>query len=258
MNNLVSIITPSYKSSNFISLTIDSVLAQTYKNWEMIVVDDFSPDNSNELIEKYCQKDNRIKLIKLERNLGAAEARNKALEYSSGRYIAFLDSDDIWYDTKLEKQILFMQNNHYPISYTSYELIDELGKAKNHVIEAVDNLNLHEYLKNTIIGFSTSIIDRKLINDEIKFLNIRMRQDTNLWINLLKNGYSAHGLTEVLVKYRVHSNSISANKIKAAKQVWNLYFNIHKFGLLKSLYYFIFYAYNALKKRYISSSKKLK
>jgi teichuronic acid biosynthesis glycosyltransferase TuaG len=110
-----------------------------------------------------------------------------------------------------------MQNNNYPISYTSYELIDEEGISKNHIIKAID------YLKNTIIGFSTSIIDRKLVKDEIKFLDIRIRQDTNLWISLLKKGYKAYGLNEILVKYRVHANSISANKIKAAKQVWNLY-----------------------------------
>lgn len=256
MNSLVSIITPSYKSSNFISYTIESVLAQTYKNWEMIIVDDFSPDNSNQVIEKYCKKDNRIKLVKLEINVGAAQARNKALEFASGRYIAFLDSDDIWYPSKLEKQLVFMQNNNYPISYTSYELIDEEGKSKNHIIEAIDNLNLYDYLKNTIIGFSTSIIDKRLVEDEIKFLDIRIRQDTNLWISLLKKGYKAYGLNEILVKYRVHTNSISANKIRAAKQVWNLYFNIHKFGLFKSLYYFLYYAYNAIKKRFINNSKK--
>jgi teichuronic acid biosynthesis glycosyltransferase TuaG len=245
----ISIITPSYNSSRFISQTIESVLNQTYKNWEMIIVDDKSLDNSNTIVEEYIKKDNRIKLIKLNKNIGAAMARNKALEIAQGRYIAFLDSDDIWMPSKLEVQIKFMQENNYPISFTSYKIIDENGIDNNHIIRVVDSLNLKQYLKNTIIGFSTSMIDRELVKEELKFLNIRIRQDTNLWITIFKNGYKAYGLDEVLVKYRVHSNSISSNKVKAAKQVWNLYFNIHKFGLIKSIYYFSWYAFNAVKKR---------
>jgi len=249
INYFVSIVIPSYNSSKFISQTIESVLSQTYKNWEMIIVDDKSLDNSNTIVEEYIKKDNRIKLIKLNKNIGAAMARNKALEIAQGRYIAFLDSDDIWMPSKLEVQIKFMQENNYPISFTSYKIIDENGIDNNHIIRVVDSLNLKQYLKNTIIGFSTSMIDRELVKEELKFLNIRIRQDTNLWITIFKNGYKAYGLDEVLVKYRVHSNSISSNKVKAAKQVWNLYFNIHKFGLIKSIYYFSWYAFNAVKKR---------
>ena len=109
MNDLISIITPSYKSERFIAQTIESVLVQTYKEWEMIIVDDVSPDNSNEIIEEYCKKDSRIKLIKLEKNSGPAVARNRAIEEANGRYIAFLDADDLWYPEKLEKQISFMK-----------------------------------------------------------------------------------------------------------------------------------------------------
>ena len=249
MNNLISIITPSYNSEIFIKDTIQSVVIQTYKNWEMIIVDDCSSDSSVGLIQELIKDESRIKLVVLEKNAGAAMARNKALELASGRYLAFLDSDDIWLPTKLEKQLKFMQTNNYPISFTSYETIDENGFESNHIIHAVDELDIEKYLKNTIIGFSTSMIDTKLIKEKINFLNIRIRQDTNLWVTILKNGYKAYGIKEVLVKYRVHSNSISANKIKAAKGVWNLYFNIHKFGLIKSIYYFSFYAFNAVKKR---------
>ena len=249
MNNLVSIITPSYNSKRFIKETIDSVLAQTYQDWEMIIVDDKSQDNSVEYIKNLIKDDHRIKLIELSENVGAAMARNKALEVVRGKYIAFLDSDDIWLPKKLEIQINFMQKKECPISFTSYQIIDENSNETNHIINTVESLNLKQYLKNTIIGFSTSMIDRELIKDEIKFLNIRIRQDTNLWITLLKQGYKAYGINEVLVKYRVHSNSISANKVKAAKGVWNLYFNIHKFGLIKSIYYFSFYAFSAVKKR---------
>jgi len=249
MNNLVSIITPSYNSKRFIKETIDSVLAQTYQDWEMIIVDDKSQDNSVEYIKNLIKDDHRIKLIELSENVGAAMARSKALEVATGKYIAFLDSDDVWLPKKLEIQINFMQKKECPISFTSYQIIDENSNETNHIINTVESLNLKQYLKNTIIGFSTSMIDRELIKDEIKFLNIRIRQDTNLWITLLKQGYKAYGINEVLVKYRVHSNSISANKVKAAKGVWNLYFNIHKFGLIKSIYYFSFYAFSAVKKR---------
>ena len=131
-NKLVSIITPSYGSERFISDTVNSVLVQTYQDWEMIIVDDVSPDNSNEIIEEYIKKDNRIKLIKLEKNSGPAIARNRAIKEAKGRYIAFLDADDLWIPEKLEKQIVFMSENNLDLTYSSYKLIDEdnnsLGK----------------------------------------------------------------------------------------------------------------------------------
>uniref|UniRef100_A0A2A4YTY3 Glycosyl transferase n=1 Tax=OCS116 cluster bacterium TaxID=2030921 RepID=A0A2A4YTY3_9PROT len=252
MNDLVSIITPSYNCQKFVADTIDSVLAQGYDNWEMIIVDDASTDESITVIEKYAKQDERIKLIKLAENGGAAMARNKALEHATGRYIAFLDSDDIWYADKLNQQVKFMADNNHPISFTSYATMNEDGQDLNHIIKVVNSLTLEQYLKNTIIGFSTAMIDKSQMKNGIKFLNIRIRQDTNLWITLLKQGYKAYGLNQTLVRYRIHSNSISANKVKAAKQVWNLYFNIHKFGLFKSAYYFIHYAGNAVKKRIFS------
>jgi teichuronic acid biosynthesis glycosyltransferase TuaG len=248
-NNLISIITPSYNSKRFIKETIDSVISQTYQNWEMIIVDDKSKDDSVEFIKDLIKDEGKIKLIVLDKNIGAAMARNKAIDIAQGRYIAFLDSDDIWLPQKLEKQLSFMHNNNYPISFTSYEIIDENSQLNNNIINSVKSLNLEQYLKNTIIGFSTSMIDSVLIDKEIKFLNIRIRQDANLWVTLLKQGYMAYGIDEVLAKYRVHSSSISANKIKAAKGVWNLYYNIHKFGLAQSIYYFSYYVFNAIKKR---------
>jgi teichuronic acid biosynthesis glycosyltransferase TuaG len=246
---LVSIITPSYNSKRFIKETIDSVISQTYKNWEMIIVDDKSKDDSVKFIQELIKDEKRIKIITLDENIGAAMARNKALEIAQGRYIAFLDSDDIWISNKLETQLNFMQENNHCISFTAYEIIDENSQSDSHIIKTVKSLNLEQYLKNTIIGFSTSMIDRNLVKEELKFLNIRIRQDTNLWITLLKNGYIIYGIDEVLAKYRVHSNSISTNKVKAAKGVWSLYYNIHQFGLIKSIYYFSYYAFNAIKKR---------
>ena len=249
MNDLISIITPSYNSKCFIDDTIRSVLSQSYKNWEMIIVDDCSIDNSVEIIERIIGDNPKIRLIKLENNVGSAQSRNAALEVANGRFIAFLDSDDIWHPDKLEKQVVFMLKRKAPISFTSYELIDENGESKNHIIHSVEKLTQIDYLKNTIIGFSTSMIDTQMVGNSFRMMDIRTRQDASLWITLLGKGFIAQGINEVLMKYRVHSQSISANKVKAAKQVWNLYFNLHGLGFLKSIYCFSFYVFNAVKKR---------
>jgi len=246
---MVSIVTPSYNCSKYISQTIESVLNQSYKNWEMIIVDDCSTDNSIEIIERIIGDNSKIKLIKLGVNVGSAQARNAALKVANGRFIAFLDSDDIWYSDKLEKQVLFMLEKVAPISFTSYELIDENGVSKNHTIHSVEKLTQTDYLKNTIIGFSTSMIDTSIVGDSFRMRDIRLSEDASLWITLLDNGFIAYGFDTVLTKYRVHSKSISANKLKSAKQVWNLYFNLHRLGFLKSMYYFYFYVFNAIKKR---------
>jgi teichuronic acid biosynthesis glycosyltransferase TuaG len=248
-DNLVSIIIPLYNSEKFIKDTINSVLFQTYTNWEVIIVDDCSTDNSVEIILKIIDNNSNIRLIKLENNVGSAQSRNTALELANGRFITFLDSDDIWHSDKLEKQVAFMLKRKVPISFTSYELIDENGASKNHIIHSVEKLTQIDYLKNTIIGFSTSMIDTQIVGNSFRMMDIRTRQDTSLWITLLGKGLLAYGLNEVLVKYRIHSNSISANKVKAAMQVWNVYFNIHRLGFFKSMYYFSFYVFNAIKKR---------
>jgi len=158
-NNLISIITPSYKSEKFITETIESVLTQYYHNWEMIIVDDFSSDNSNIIIEKYCKQDHRIRLIKLEKNSGPAVARNKAIKEAKGRYIAFLDADDLWYPQKLEKQIQFMSDNNYELTYTNYETMNEDGKNLNNIIKSPSKLNYKQLLKANKIGCLSAIYD---------------------------------------------------------------------------------------------------
>lgn len=246
---MVTIITPMYNSSKYISDTIKSVQSQSYCDWEMIIVDDCSNDNSTSIVANMASIDDRIILIYHSDNLGAAQARNSALERAKGRFIAFLDSDDLWRPDKLKNQVSFMLKRKAPISFTSYNLIDENGVSKDHVIYSVEKLSQLDYLKNTIIGFSTSMIDTKYTGRKFRFMDIKTRQDTNLWITLLGEGHVAYGMRNILVDYRVHSNSISSNKYRAAKQVWNLYFNINKLGFLTSAYCFSFYLYNAIKKR---------
>jgi teichuronic acid biosynthesis glycosyltransferase TuaG len=245
----VTIITPMYNSSKYISETIKSVQNQTYYDWEMIIVDDCSTDNSTSIVANIASIDDRIILIYQSDNLGAAQARNSALELAKGRFIAFLDSDDLWRPDKLKKQVSFMIRNQVAVSFTSYNLIDEMGNSKGHTYHSVEKINQQEYLKNTIIGLSTSMIDTKFVGNDFRFIDIRTRQDTSLWISILGRGFVAYGMSEVLASYRVHSNSISSNKYRAAKQVWNLYFNIHRLGFFKSVYCFLFYLYNAIKKR---------
>ena len=249
MNNLVSIITALYNSESFIESTINSVLSQTYSNWEMVIVDDSSTDKSVAIIQELIDGEDRIKLLCLSKNVGAAQARNRALELCSGRFIAFLDSDDIWYPEKLEKQLDFMHIRRIPISCTSYELINESGYATGHVVKSVPVLTQIDYLKNTNIPFSTSMIDTNLVGNSFRFPDIRTRQDTSLWITLLGEGFCAYGMKDVMMKYRIHGKSISSKKVNAAIQVWKLYFRIHQFGLLKSAYYFTHYVINAIKKR---------
>ncbi len=250
MAELISIITPVYNSEKYIAETIESVLAQSYSNWEMIIVDDCSTDKSREIIRKFVEKDSRIHLIEFDENSGTGKARNIALQNANGRFVAFLDSDDMWMPEKLDKQIRFMTENHYPISFTSYKLVDENGNDLHRVIRVMKSVNLHQYLKNTIIGYSSSMIDLRLIGS-FQIADIRIRVDTQVWINLLKKGFVAYGLNEVLMIYRIHKQAISANKLYAAKETWNLYYHVEKLGFFKSVFYFGNYACNAFKKHYL-------
>lgn len=245
----VSIITPVYNSEKFIEESIKSVLSQTYTNWEMILVDDCSKDSSKSIISKYVEIDERIKYVKLDKNSGAAVARNTAIEMATGRFIAFLDSDDLWHKNKLEKQIEFMLENNIGFSFTSYETINELGENNGKVIRVPETpVNYEFLLKNTIIGCLTVIIDRKIIGD-IRMPLLRTRQDFATWLSILKKGHKAYGFDEVLATYRIVSDSISSNKLKVARKNWDLYRNVENLSFFKSLYVFCGYTYNAVRKR---------
>lgn len=248
IDDLVSIIMPAYNSGNFIADSIKSILTQTYPHWELLITDDCSTDNTVEVIKEFSNNDDRIKLFVLEENAGAAMARNNSLEHARGRFIAFLDSDDMWLPEKLRKQVAFMKDNNYPISFTSYEVLDEYKNPTNTIINSVNKIDYKDYLKNTIIGMSTSMIDSSIVG-EFRLINLRANQDACLWASLLRKGFIAYGISEILAQYRVRSGSISSNKFKAAKNVWYMYYNVEQLGLMKSAYYFSFYVFNAIKKR---------
>lgn len=249
-NRMVSIITPVYNCEKLLSKTIESVINQTYTDWEMLLVDDCSLDNSADIVKKYMKKDSRIKYFKLKENSGAAIARNKALKESKGRFIAYLDADDLWKNEKLEKQVNFMLRNNYAFTCTDYEKIDESGKSLNKIIRIPKKVNYNLFLRNTIIQTVGVMVDTKLTGKKLlQMPNIRRRQDAATWCQLLKNGFDCYECPGSLSYYRVVSNSLSSNKFKAIKMNWYWYRNIEKLPLLKACFCFIGYAFNAVKKR---------
>tara|TARA_B110000003_G_C16566456_1_gene502576 strand:+ start:503 stop:1255 length:753 start_codon:yes stop_codon:yes gene_type:complete len=248
MNNIVSIITPSFNSEKFIKSCIKSVINQTYKNWEMLIVDDCSIDNTARFIKEIAEKDARIKGVYLDKNIGSAAARNIAIQKASGRYIAFLDSDDLWDPEKLEKQISFMKDKSIVFSYSSYHSISEDGSKCFGIIKAPSIIRYNDYLKNTIIGCLTVIIDRYKVGD-FEMPNIRSSHDMALWLLIMRRGFDAYGLDESLAKYRIVRASNSALKWRAAKDVWFVYRKIEKLPFFYSIWCFINYSFNAFLKR---------
>lgn len=250
MKEKISIITPVYNCEKFIRKTLECVLNQTHKNWEWLLVDDCSSDNSANIIQEYALKDARIKYFKLDKNSGAAVARNTALEKSTGRFIAYLDSDDLWRKEKLEKQVKFMLDNKYAFTCTDYEKITEDGSSLNKIIKIPKKVNYNLFLRNTIIQTVGVMVDTKLTGKDLLYMpNIRRRQDAATWCQLLKNGFDCYECPENLSYYRVVSNSLSSNKFKAIKMNWYWYRKIEKLSLWKSLYCFVGYALNGIKKR---------
>lgn len=243
---MISIITPSFNSKKYISETIESVISQTFKEWEMIIVDDCSTDNSVEIIRKYTEKDSRIKLIELNNNVGAAEARNVALRLAQGRYIAFLDSDDLWVSEKLEKQLSYMKDSEKAFSFSSYIRITEKGDYIN-TIKVPPQISYKKFLRNTIIGTLTVMVDKEKVG-KFEMPNIKSSHDMALWCDILKRGFLAYGMDEVLGKYRVVSTSNTSKKWKAAMDVWKVYRQIENLNIFYSAYNFIGYAFNAIRK----------
>lgn len=241
---LVSIITPSHNASQFITETIESVFLQSYPDWELIVVDDCSTDNSIDIITSSVKQDARVNLIELEKNSGAAVARNAAIKAAQGRYIAFLDSDDIWLPNKLERQIDYMKKNEIAFSYSAYEKIDETGKVIGNV-GVPDKLGYGDLLKVCSIGCLTAIYDTHMIG-KVYMPLIRKRQDLGLWLKILKKIPYAYATPGILAQYRVRGDSISANKKVAAQYTWKLYREVEGLSFLRASYYFAHYAVNGV------------
>ena len=244
--NKVSIIIPVYNAEKFIGKTIESVLNQTYKNWEMLIFNDKSKDNSLKIIKKYSEKDERIKVVDSKENVGVVAARNKLIEIATGEFIAFLDADDYWKQNKLEKQIKFMRKNNASISCTEYTRVTEDEKEINDII-IKEIITYEDMLKNNYLGCLTVIYNANKLGKRY-FKERKKNEDYVLWLEIVKETKIIFGLKENLAFYRVLNNSRSSNKIKVAKDRWEVYRKIERLSLLKSIYYFLQYVIRALKK----------
>lgn len=236
MSDLISIITPTYNCGKFIGETIESVINQTYKNWEMIIVDDCSKDNTKDIVNKYAQNDDRIKYHLLETNSGAAVARTRAMELANGDYMAFLDSDDLWVEDKLEKQLKFMKENNFNFVCTEYEQIDEQSNLLGKIIKVRDKANYNRILLDCPVGNSTVMYNVKAMG-KFKVPNIRKRNDDALWLQMLKKEEYIYGMKEILMKYRIRENSISSNKLDLVKYHWYLYREIENLSIIRSVFH---------------------
>ncbi|MHA1074052.1 glycosyltransferase family 2 protein [Enterobacter ludwigii] len=243
---LVSIITATFNSEKFIIDTFRSIQAQTYENWEWIITDDCSTDRTMEILHELQKSEPRIKIYKNKENYGAAVSRNNSLKYRKGDYIAFIDSDDIWYPDKLKRQLDFMGED-IDFSFTSFEMVDEAGLPYNRIIDhkPLTPLSYKDMLKkNATLGCSTVILRASAFN-EIKMPLIRTGQDYATWLSLLKTNKKAYLFPEVLTKYRIVKGSISRNKIKKALRQWEIYRRVEGINIITSSYYFIHYAFKA-------------
>lgn len=240
MEDLISVIMPAYNSKNFIKESLCSALNQTYKNIEIIVVDDCSTDGTSEIIKQIQNNDSRIKYYRLDENSGAAVARTIAMEKANGIYFSFLDSDDIWKEDKLEKQIVYMKNNNILFCATAYEIIDEDKNKLVKVLYPPVKTNYNRLLLDCPVGNSTIVYDASVLG---KFIvpNIRKRNDDALWLRILKKTKYIYGMNDILTLYRVRKNSISSNKISLIKYHWILYREIENLSILRSIFHICYW-----------------
>lgn len=250
VKDLVSVIMPIYNAEKYLAETLNSIFVQDYNNIEIVLVDDCSKDNSATMIDDFKRKYPEIVYYLQEKNMGAGAARNKALELARGQYVAFLDSDDIWMPNKISRQIKLMKGKNSPFSYTAIEMMDENSqtiKGKRSIKETCDYKYL---LHNTIIATSSTVVDRTVLGDFRMSLR-RGGQDYATWLMLLRGGAVACGINEALVRYRVASGSLSSNKFKSIKQVWEIQTQDEKINKVSAAFHVMCFSFNAFKKYFM-------
>ncbi len=245
---LVSVIMPCYNMESYVADSIASVQQQTYPHWELLIVDDASTDRTVEIVKTLAEQDEKIRFVVKPQHSGIADTRNQCIEMAQGRFLAFLDADDIWHPEKIETQLQYMLDNQVGFTYTTYDWIDEDGHTLNKFINTIGNLDYKKYLRNTIIGCSTVMVDTNLVG-KVSVPRFRTSEDTATWLDILKKGHLAYALNEPLVSYRIRRRSASSNKLKASADLWKVYRQNEKLPFFKALYYFGCYAFNAIKKR---------
>jgi len=230
-----------FNSEAYISETINSVINQIYTNWELLLIDDGSDDKTIAIANQFIVQNPNIKLLKNNANLGAAISRNKGIEAAKGKYIAFLDADDLWKPNKLHTQIEFMEAQNCDVCFSSYEQIDNTGKPLNKLIKALPELTYQKYLKSNYIGNLTGVYNAKVLG-KIKAPNLRKRQDWLLWLAAIKtSGKPAKGIGESLAYYRVRKDAMSSNKINLLKYNYWVYRKGLGFSTLNSVYYMLIF-----------------
>lgn len=249
-NNSVSVIIPVYNSAKHLAEAINSALGQTYKNIEIVLVDDCSTDDSVRIIKEYSAKFPNIVYHYLETNSGAAVARNKALQLAKGRYVAFLDSDDIWYPQKTQKQLTLAAEKDAAFCFSAIEIMDDAGRLVKPRRDVPPTADYAFILKNTVIATSTVLIDRKVVGT-FEMPLIRSGQDYAAWLQLLRNGMVAYGSNEALTKYRRRAKSLSSNKLESIQQVWRIQTENEGIGILPATINTCFFIFNAFRKHFL-------
>ncbi len=246
--NLISVIIPYYHKKKYILSTIKSVTKQTHKNLEIIIIyDEENKDNLN-FITNLCKIDKRIKLIVNKKNLGASFSRNKGIKKSKGKYLAFIDADDLWSRSKLKTQLNYMQKNNIKISHTSYKIIDKNNKiiGKRHARNFLSKIDL---LFSCDIGLSTVLLKKSIFKNNLKFPNIKTKEDFVLWLNIISKKNKIYGINKYLVRWRKLNNSLSTSTSQKLIDGFRVYYKYMNFSFIKSMYYLICLSFNFLKKR---------
>ena len=241
MTPLVSIVTPCYNAESYISLTINSVLAQTFGAWEMLVIDDCSTDRSSVIVKEFAAKDCRIKYLKTDQpSHSPTRPRNMGINAARGRYIAFLDSDDMWLPEKLEEQLKIVNQNEVAIVFSNYEKIDKEGQRSDRKVIAPSYVDYSRLLKGNCIGCLTAMYDTAKVG-KVFFKNVG-HEDCVLWLDILKKGFKAQNTNTIAALYRVGNLSVSSNKLKILSWQWNILRNEEHFPIYKAFYFYVHYA----------------
>lgn len=243
---MISVVMPAYNASSYVAAAIQSVLNQTVQDLELIVIDDCSQDDTLCIIREAAEKDKRVRCCPNEYNIGTALSRNRGLELSRGKYVAFLDSDDVWYAHKLETQIREMETSGADLAYSSYAIMDETGKwCRDFFVP--ETINLEGLLKENVIGCSTVVMRRELA-ERFRFRSDYYHEDFVLWLQMLQEDCIMLGVREILVDYRFYQGSRAGNKLASAQRRWTIYRKYMNFPMRKSLWYLSHYALAGLKK----------
>lgn len=239
--NMISIVMPSFNVGGMIIESINSVLNQTYNKWELLIIDDFSSDNTLSFVEEFAKQDFRIRYFSTNQNTGSpSQPRNIGIEQAKGDYIAFLDSDDIWLPNKLEEQLAFMQEHGYDFVYSNYEKMSWDGKRENRIVKVKGSSSYRDILKTNEIPCLTVLLKKELLKD-VRFKSIP-KEDYACWLDILKKGYTAYNTGKVHAVYREAKQSRSGNKFKMFREQWYILRDVERVKFFPALYFLAIYA----------------